>query len=201
MNKTTNKRTHNTLSHSAKGPWNKSLNFIFPIKYVIPKSLKVGHSLSELNYIFLYIRSIFVGFYSTWIAQFFPVRCWTSRGPRSSTPPPRSPMKAFLPYPWTSVGGHWTVIQGTIGTGGGPVHVRVLPWYLAGVQPWDSWGSLTHKYPIYRAYIGISHRGTLVVGRGTSHYLLSHGECSRKLKVWPSEPLAKRTDMYPIPLF
>ena len=34
-------------THSAKGPWNKSLNFIFPIKYVIPKSLKVGHSLSE----------------------------------------------------------------------------------------------------------------------------------------------------------
>ncbi len=33
--------------HSAKGPWNKSLNFIFPIKYVTPKSLKVGHWLSE----------------------------------------------------------------------------------------------------------------------------------------------------------
>ncbi len=27
-------------------PWNKSLNFIFPIKYVIPQSLKVGHWLS-----------------------------------------------------------------------------------------------------------------------------------------------------------
>ncbi len=25
------------LAHSAKGPWNKSLNFIFPTKYVIPK--------------------------------------------------------------------------------------------------------------------------------------------------------------------
>ncbi len=30
-------------TNSAKGPWNKSLNFIFPMKYVIPKSLKVGH--------------------------------------------------------------------------------------------------------------------------------------------------------------
>ena len=28
-----------------------------------------------------------------------------------------------------------------------PVHVRVLPWYLAGVQPWDSWGLYkTYKY-------------------------------------------------------
>ena len=27
------------ISYSAKGPWNKSLNLIFPIKYVIPKSL------------------------------------------------------------------------------------------------------------------------------------------------------------------
>ncbi len=35
------------LTHSAKGPWNKSLNFIFPIEYVIPKGLKVGHWLSE----------------------------------------------------------------------------------------------------------------------------------------------------------
>ena len=27
----------------------------------------------------------------------------------------------------------------------------------------DSWGLyLIHKYPLYRAYIGISHRGTLV---------------------------------------
>ncbi len=32
--------------HSAKGPWNKSLNCIFPIRYVIPKSLKVGHWLN-----------------------------------------------------------------------------------------------------------------------------------------------------------
>ena len=27
----------------ANGPWNKSLNFIFPSKYVIPKSLKFSH--------------------------------------------------------------------------------------------------------------------------------------------------------------
>ena len=26
--------------HLANGPWKKSLNFIFPTKYVIPKSLK-----------------------------------------------------------------------------------------------------------------------------------------------------------------
>ena len=36
------------ISYSAKGPWNKSLNFIFPIKYVIPKSLKVSHWLSQI---------------------------------------------------------------------------------------------------------------------------------------------------------
>ena len=27
-------------THLDNGPWNKSLNFIFPTKYVIPKSLK-----------------------------------------------------------------------------------------------------------------------------------------------------------------
>ena len=27
-------------THLANGPWNKSLNFIFPTKYRIPKSLK-----------------------------------------------------------------------------------------------------------------------------------------------------------------
>ena len=32
-----------TKSHSANGPWKKSLNFIFPTKYVIPKSLKFSH--------------------------------------------------------------------------------------------------------------------------------------------------------------
>ena len=30
-------------SHSANGPWKKSLNCIFPTKYVIPKSLKFSH--------------------------------------------------------------------------------------------------------------------------------------------------------------
>ena len=35
------------LDTSTKRPWNKSLNFIFPTKYVIPKSLKVGHWLSQ----------------------------------------------------------------------------------------------------------------------------------------------------------
>ena len=34
-------------SHSVKGAWNESLNFIFPRKYVIPKSLKVGLWLCE----------------------------------------------------------------------------------------------------------------------------------------------------------
>ncbi len=36
------------LSHF--GPWKKCLNFIFPIKYVIPKSLKVTHWLSQFKY-------------------------------------------------------------------------------------------------------------------------------------------------------
>ncbi len=35
-------------SYSAKGPQNKSLNLIFPTKYVIPKSLKVSHWLSQI---------------------------------------------------------------------------------------------------------------------------------------------------------
>ena len=30
-------------THLANGPWKKSLNFIFPTKYVIPKSLKFSH--------------------------------------------------------------------------------------------------------------------------------------------------------------
>ena len=34
-------------TYSAKGPWNKSSNFIFPTKSVIPKSLKVSHWLSK----------------------------------------------------------------------------------------------------------------------------------------------------------
>ena len=34
------------FSYSAEGPWNKSLNFIFPTR-VMRKSLKVGHWLSE----------------------------------------------------------------------------------------------------------------------------------------------------------
>ena len=32
-------RDKKTTTHSAKGPWNKSLNLIFSTKYVIPKSL------------------------------------------------------------------------------------------------------------------------------------------------------------------
>ena len=36
-----------TTTHSANGPWKKSLNFIFPTKYVTAKSLKFSHWLSE----------------------------------------------------------------------------------------------------------------------------------------------------------
>ena len=36
--------------YSAKGPWNKSSNFIFPTKYVIPKNLKVSHWLSKFPF-------------------------------------------------------------------------------------------------------------------------------------------------------
>ena len=38
-----------TLTHLANGPWKKSLNFIFPTKYVTPKSLKFSHWPSKLN--------------------------------------------------------------------------------------------------------------------------------------------------------
>ena len=49
----------NWYTYSAKGSWTKSLNFIFPMKYVIPKSLKVGHWLSQ--YIYLHDWLIFLG--------------------------------------------------------------------------------------------------------------------------------------------
>ncbi len=39
------------VPHLAKRPLNKSLNFIFPTKYVTPKSLKVSHRLSELPFL------------------------------------------------------------------------------------------------------------------------------------------------------
>ena len=38
-----------SFPYSAKGPLNKNLNLIFPTKYVIPKSLKVSHWLSEFQ--------------------------------------------------------------------------------------------------------------------------------------------------------
>ncbi len=40
------------LSHF--GPWNKSLNFIFPTKYGIPKSLKVSHWLNKNVLLFFF---------------------------------------------------------------------------------------------------------------------------------------------------
>ena len=39
-----------TKPHLANGPWNESLNFIFPTKYVIPKSLKFSHWPSKKLY-------------------------------------------------------------------------------------------------------------------------------------------------------
>ena len=47
-----------TYSHLANGPWKKSLNFIFPTKYGIPKVQKVSHWLSKYRYIFLSSHSI-----------------------------------------------------------------------------------------------------------------------------------------------
>ncbi len=38
----------NMIPHSANGPWDKSLNFTFPTKHVIPESLKFSHWLSEI---------------------------------------------------------------------------------------------------------------------------------------------------------
>ena len=56
-----------------------------------------------------------------------------------------------------------------------PVHVRVLPWYLAGAL-WGFLGIITHKIPLYRAFIGISHRGTLVgVGVHHGYVVNNHG--------------------------
>ncbi len=36
------------MTHLANGPWKKSLNFIFPTKYVLPKSLKFSHWPSKM---------------------------------------------------------------------------------------------------------------------------------------------------------
>ena len=48
------------------------------------------------------------------------------------------------------------------GTSGVPL-TYVGPWYLAGVLQ-GFLEIITHKYPLYRAYVGISHRGTLGFG-------------------------------------
>ena len=55
---------HITKPYSAKGPWNQSLNFIFPTKYVIPKSLKVGHCLwhKTVQNVFLFPSCPFLSF-------------------------------------------------------------------------------------------------------------------------------------------
>ena len=37
--------------HLANGPWNKSLNFIFPTKYAISKGLKFSHWPSKYQYL------------------------------------------------------------------------------------------------------------------------------------------------------
>ena len=51
------------LPHLANGPWNKSSNFIFPTKHVIPKSSKFGHwpskflfwCLKEIHHVITYL--------------------------------------------------------------------------------------------------------------------------------------------------
>ena len=45
--------TSKVITHLANGPWDKSLNYIFPTKYVIPKSLKFSHWPSKINMIIL----------------------------------------------------------------------------------------------------------------------------------------------------
>ncbi len=48
--------------HLANGPWKKSLNFIFPTKYGIPKVQKVSHWLSKfliLQMKFLYLENLY----------------------------------------------------------------------------------------------------------------------------------------------
>ena len=37
------------ITYLARGPLNKRVNFIFPTKYVTPKSLKASHWLSQIN--------------------------------------------------------------------------------------------------------------------------------------------------------
>ncbi len=56
---------HMLYTHSANGPRKKSLNFIFPTKYVIPKSLKFSHWLSEYKYAAFEISKLGAWFYQT----------------------------------------------------------------------------------------------------------------------------------------
>ena len=55
----------------------------------------------------------------------------------------------------SSLDDHFPYYQGTILC---TPNVRVLPWYLL-CSTLGFLGIITHKYPLHRAYIGISHRG------------------------------------------
>ena len=64
--------------------WNKSLNFIFPTKYVIPKSLKFGHWPSKLT--ISYLLEPIQQFFPHWVLSrsrqvrpFVPPTRWSKR--------------------------------------------------------------------------------------------------------------------------
>ena len=66
-----------TYSHSANGPWKKkSLNFIFPTKYVIPKGLKFSHWLGE----YLSSQKTFKGWLA-WLSAENTFICWKDASP------------------------------------------------------------------------------------------------------------------------
>ena len=68
------KKTNSSYPHSAIGPWNKSLNCIFPIKYVIPKSLKVTHWLSQYHHRSTQSLTLMFKFRTSWKPP-KPFRC------------------------------------------------------------------------------------------------------------------------------
>ena len=61
------------MTHLANGPWKKSLNFFFPTKYVIPKSLKFSHWPSKMRMPKFLLMSL--------VKKFLKARCFrTSPG-------------------------------------------------------------------------------------------------------------------------
>ena len=70
--------------------------------------------------------------------------------------PTETPHHYALPHFYTFLLKRRTPLKGQLG-----VPLTVYPWYLL-CSTLGFLGIITHKYPLYKAYMGISHRGALV---------------------------------------